>query len=94
MTSVVQPRATGVRRLGNALVYSLQGLAAAFRGQEAFRLEVLLACLLIPVALACDVGPAGRALMIASVLAVLVVELVRSEQRADRCHGRAAWGTP
>jgi diacylglycerol kinase (ATP) len=82
MTSVVRPRATGLRRLWHAFRYSLEGLAAALRGQEAFRLEIVVAGLLIPLALLADVGAAGRALLVGSVLAVLVVELINSALEA------------
>ena len=77
---------TGLRRLLNATRYSLQGFAAAFRHEDAFRQEVLLAAILIPIALLIDVGGAGKALLIASVLLVLIVELLNSaiEAAVDR----------
>ena len=73
---------TGVRRLLNAFVYSLQGLVSAFRHEEAFRQELLLALLLIPTALLLPVGGIEKAMMIASVLLVLVVELLNSAVEA------------
>lgn len=69
---------TGIQRLINATRYSLHGLASAFRHEDAFRQEVLLAVVLIPIALILDVGGAGKAMMIASVLLVLIVELLNS----------------
>ena len=69
---------TGFQRVWNALHYSLAGLRAAFSGEDAFRQEVLLAALLIPASLVLPVGGVGRALMIASVLLVLIVELLNS----------------
>ena len=77
---------TGVRRLWNALGYSLQGMASAFRHEDAFRQECLLAAFLIPAALLIPVGGTERALMIASVLLVLIVELLNSavEAAVDR----------
>ena len=42
---------TGVKRIWSALFYSLDGLAAAFKHEDAFRIEVLLALILIPLAL-------------------------------------------
>jgi len=77
---------TGVERLWNALGYSLQGMASAFRHEDAFRQECLLAVLLIPAALFIPVGGTERALMIASVLLVLIVELLNSavEAAVDR----------
>ena len=69
---------SGLRRIWNALFYSLDGLAAAFRHEDAFRVEVVLALVLIPLAWHMHVSVAGKALMIASVLLVLVVELLNS----------------
>ena len=69
---------TGVKRLWNALLYSLDGLTAAFRHEDAFRLEVLLALVLIPIALHMHVSGLGKALLVASVLLVLIVELLNS----------------
>lgn len=78
--------ARGVRRLLNATRFTLRGLAAAFRHEEAFRLELLLALGLIPSALFVPVGGAAKALMVASVLLVLIVELLNSalEATVDR----------
>ena len=77
---------TGLQRVWNALHYSLAGLRAAYLAEDAFRQEVLLAALLIP--LACFVAPdgVGRALMVGSVLLVLIVELLNSaiEATVDR----------
>lgn len=42
---------TGVRRVLNALRYSMDGLRAAYTGEDAFRQEILLAAVLIPLAL-------------------------------------------
>ncbi|HTE16221.1 MAG TPA: diacylglycerol kinase [Burkholderiales bacterium] len=77
---------TGLRRIWNALLYSLEGLGAAFKHEDAFRQEVLLAAILIPTALWFDVSAVGKALMIASVLLVLIVELLNSavEAAVDR----------
>ncbi len=69
---------TGLKRIWNALGYSLAGLAAAFRHEAAFRQELLLAIVLIPLALYLPVGAPGKALMIASVMLVLIVELLNS----------------
>ena len=69
---------TGVRRVINAVRYSMDGLRAAYTGEDAFRQETLLAAVLIPVALCLPVSGLGKALMIASVLLVLAVELINS----------------
>jgi diacylglycerol kinase (ATP) len=65
-------------RIWNATRYSMQGLAAAYRHEAAFRQEVLMAAVLVPLACWLDVSAAERALMIAAVLLVLVVELLNS----------------
>ena len=77
---------TGLRRVWNAFNYSLAGLKAAYLCEDAFRQEVWLALLLIPTACLLPVPWLGRGLMIASVLLVLIVELVNSaiEAAIDR----------
>ena len=77
---------TGLRRLWNAFGYSLAGFRAAYKHEDAFRQEVMLAAVLIPLALWLPVGHLGKALMIASVLLVLIVELLNSavEATVDR----------
>jgi diacylglycerol kinase (ATP) len=77
---------TGLRRLLNAFGYSLAGFRAAYKHEDAFRQEVLLAFILIPLALWLTVGLIGRALMIGSVLLVIIVELLNSgiEATVDR----------
>ncbi len=73
---------TGVKRIFNAFHYSVDGLKAAYRHEHAFRQEVLLAAILIPLALYLEPGMTGRALMISSVLLVLMVELLNSALEA------------
>ena len=73
---------TGLTRIWNACNYSLAGLAAAIRHEDAFRQEVLLSLLLIPASFFLPVTWIGRALMIASVLLVLIVELINSAVEA------------
>ncbi len=77
---------TGFTRLWNALCYSFSGLGAAFRHEPAFRQEVVLALILIPTAWLLPVSLLGKALMIASVILVLIVELLNSalEAAVDR----------
>jgi diacylglycerol kinase (ATP) len=77
---------TGLRRIWNAFSYSLSGLHAAYLNEDAFRQESLLAALLIPTALLMPLPGLAKALMIASVLLVLIVELLNSaiEAAIDR----------
>ncbi|MCB1933423.1 MAG: diacylglycerol kinase [Candidatus Accumulibacter sp.] len=77
---------TGLRRVWNAFHYSLAGLRAAYLAEDAFRQEVLLATLLIPLAIFLAPHGVGLALMVGSVLLVLIVELLNSaiEATVDR----------
>ncbi len=77
---------TGLKRVVNAFFYSMAGFSAAFKNEDAFRQEVLLALVLIPVALFLPVTGVGKALMIGAVLLVLMVELLNSaiEATVDR----------
>ncbi|TIC86192.1 diacylglycerol kinase [Crenobacter intestini] len=77
---------SGVRRLINAFGYSLAGYAAAFRHEAAFRQLALLALVLLPAAFVFDVSRAERALMVASVLLTLVIELFNSAIEAAVDH--------
>lgn len=73
---------TGIRRLINAFGYSLAGLAAAYKNEDAFRQEVKLAIILIPLALYLGHSSIDKALMIGSVLLVIIVELLNSSVEA------------
>jgi diacylglycerol kinase (ATP) len=77
---------TGVQRLINATRYSLEGLAAAARHEDAFRQELILAAILVPLGVWLGNDGVERALMVGSVLLVLVVELLNSavEATVDR----------
>ncbi len=77
---------TGMRRILNAAGYSWDGLLAAWRHESAFRQELVIAVVLIPVALVLGRTGIERTLLIGSVLLVLIVELVNSaiEATVDR----------
>jgi len=77
---------TGLKRIWNALFYSIDGFRAAYRHEDAFRQETLLAALLTPVAFMLAGNGVELALMIGSLLLVLIVELINSaiEATVDR----------
>ena len=77
---------TGLRRLLNAFGYSMAGLKAAHQHEDAFRQEVLIAVVLIPLGIYLGDNGIMRALMVASVLLVIIVELLNSsiEATVDR----------
>jgi len=77
---------TGLRRLINAFGYSVEGFRAAFKHEDAFRQEVFLAIVLIPLAFYLGKTSIEKALMIASVLLVMIVELLNSAIEAAVDH--------
>ena len=68
----------GLTRLFNALGYSRDGLAAAWKHEAAFREEVLLLLVAVPLALYFGQDGMARALLIGSILLVLIVEILNS----------------
>lgn len=77
---------TGLPRLWQALLNSRDGLRAAWRYEDAFRMDVLLAVGLLPAAFLVEVGVVERALLVASVLQLLIVELLNSAMEAAVDH--------
>jgi diacylglycerol kinase (ATP) len=77
---------TGLRRVLNATRYSLEGLAAAARHEDAFRQELIVFAITVPVALWLGRTGLERALLIGCLFLVLIVELVNSavEAAVDR----------
>lgn len=69
---------TGVVRIVHAFFNSCAGLADAFRHESAFRQEILLAAILVPAAFWLRVTPVERALLVATVLLVMIVELLNT----------------
>ena len=58
-----------------AVSFSWQGINSSFKNEVAFRQEVFMAAVLIPLAFYLDVSQVERILMIAAVVLVVVVEL-------------------
>jgi len=77
---------TGLRRIVNAIGYSWAGLRAAYHHECAFRQEVWLAVVMIPLAFYLGEDATERGLMAGAVLLVLIVELLNSglEATLDR----------
>jgi len=72
----------GPARVLKALGYSLSGLRGAWQREAAFRQEVIAAIVLVPLSLFAHVSWLEHALLVASVLLVLLVELVNSSIEA------------
>ena len=77
---------TGLTRVFHAFLNSCAALEDAFRHENAFRQEIVLAVILIPTAFVLKVSAVERAMLVASVLLVLVVELLNTgvEAAIDR----------
>jgi len=84
-----KPGNTGLRRIIKAAGYSWAGFKAAFKHEAAFRQELALCLILIPVGLWLGQNGVERALLIGSLLLVLIIELINSaiEAVVDRFGG-------
>lgn len=77
---------TGIRRIFNATGYSMAGLAAAWKGEAAFRQLLLMALLGIPLVLWLPAPAWSRGLVILAHLISLMVELLNSAIEAAVDH--------
>lgn len=77
---------TGLRRILNALGYSLDGLAAAWRNESAFRQVTLLALVGIALCFYLALPAWARVVLIASHMGSLIVELLNSAIEAAVDH--------
>jgi diacylglycerol kinase (ATP) len=77
---------SGLRRVWRALRFSLDGLAAAYREESAFRQEIWLAVALLPGAVLVPASLTQKALLVGAVMLVLLTELLNSaiEAAVDR----------
>lgn len=91
-----KPGKTGLRRIINAFGYSLHGFAAAWRFEAAFRQEVYLALILLPLAFWLGEGLLERLFLISSLFWVLMAEMANSaveaaiDRTGDEIHVLAA----
>jgi diacylglycerol kinase (ATP) len=77
-----QQKRRGLLRGVFALRHSWAGIAATWREESAFRQEACIAAVLLPIAAFVHVGAAERVMLAASVLLVLLVELINSSIEA------------
>lgn len=68
----------GIKRVFRATGFSMKGLKAAWIHEAAFRQELVLACLMLPIALFVDISTVERLLLILTLFIVLIVELLNS----------------
>ncbi|MCP3687734.1 MAG: diacylglycerol kinase [Gammaproteobacteria bacterium] len=79
----------GLTRVIKAAIYSWQGIRAAYQHEEAFRQESFLCLILIPAGMYFGEGGVEKALLVATVLLVPIVEILNSAVEAvvDRFGG-------
>ncbi len=73
-----KPNGSGIGRIIKAGRCSLQGLQAVYKYESAFRQELLLCALLVPLAFILAKSPLGLSLMIFGLGLVLLVEVINS----------------
>ncbi|MGE4560876.1 MAG: diacylglycerol kinase [Desulfobulbus sp.] len=82
MTEQGKINGNGLARILRAMICSKSGIVAAFRNEAAFRQEVILCAMLLPLALWCGQSNVERALLAGSLLLVLIVELINTAVEA------------
>ena len=73
----------GWKRVFYAFGYSMQGLKACYEGEEAFRQELLVLMVMLPLGLWLGETPVERAMLVGSLLLVPIVELLNSAIEAN-----------
>lgn len=68
----------GFDRLSAALNNSFEGLKATFKNEEAFRQEIFLALILIPVAFYTGDTTVEKILLVSSLILLIVIELINT----------------
>ena len=77
-----KPGYTGFKRVVKATVYSWQGFKAAWKNESAFRQEVVIGLVLLPLAFVIGQSMLQVAVMIAVLAVVLITELLNSAVEA------------
>lgn len=78
VSAAIRPKLVGLRRLMLAFLNSWKGFKGAFRSEAAFRQEVALTTILLPIGAWLGETPVEKALLISAVLFVLIVELLNT----------------
>ncbi|ABV37247.1 diacylglycerol kinase [Shewanella sediminis HAW-EB3] len=68
----------GLKRIFRATGFSMQGLRLAWVHEAAFRQELMLAIIMLPIALLVDITTVERLFLILTLFIVLIVELLNS----------------
>ncbi|HHL32706.1 MAG TPA: diacylglycerol kinase [Oceanospirillales bacterium] len=68
----------GIKQIMNAANWSMQGLAATFKHEASFRLEVYLALILLPAAIYLAQSAMQLLILLAPIVLVLILEILNS----------------
>ncbi|MCK7628634.1 diacylglycerol kinase [Shewanella sp. JNE10-2] len=68
----------GIKRIFRATGFSMKGLKAAWTHEAAFRQELVLCLVMLPIALLVDISTIERLMLIFTLFIVLIVELLNS----------------
>lgn len=79
---MIKPAPNPITRLINATGYSMAGLRAAYQNEQAFRQEVWLCLVLVPLAFYLTSNPVELALLVGSWFLVMITELLNSAVEA------------
>ncbi len=90
---MVKSGKVGITRIIYACGYSMRGLRAAVHHESAFRQELLLCVVLVPLALWLGYDGVARALLVGSLFLVLIVELLNSAVEAIVDRVDSDWNT-
>lgn len=71
-------KSSGLKRIFRAFFYSMEGIGSTLKHEAAFRQEMILATILIPASFLLGVSTLENCVLIASILLVLIVELLNS----------------
>ena len=78
ITEVNKPNGSGIGRIFKATVCSFQGFRAAYKYESAFRQELIMALLMLPVSFLIGNSSIEVAMLIGSLLLLLIVEILNS----------------
>jgi diacylglycerol kinase (ATP) len=79
---MIKPRNTGITRVWKASIYSIQGLKAAWKHESAFRQELALGLILLPISFWVANSWVEVAVLMGVCFLVLIVELLNSAVEA------------
>lgn len=69
---------TGISRILNAFRYSYDGFISAFKSEEAFRQDILVCIILIPIAILLPISVLEKLFLFSSLFLIILAELINT----------------